>query len=92
MPKSTDTDPVRRLEVLVRDLHAQTASLTKPVRRRYPLMFALLLTASVAAIFQGFELWVAQTPWLREHPLLLIAAGLLLLFITGGLYRVLQKP
>ncbi len=87
-----DTDPVRRLELLVRELHAETASLTKPARKRYPLVFALLLTTSVAAIFQGFEILVDQTPWLHDHPLLLLGGGLGLLFVTGGLYRVLQKP
>ncbi len=92
MVKLPERDPVEQVEVLIRALHAQTAHATKPVRKRYPLLFALLLTFSVAAIFQGFEILVSETPWLREHPIFLMVAGLALLFITGGLYKVLQKP
>jgi len=85
-------DPLANIESVVRDINGQAERYTKPARRRYPFLFALLLTFAAASIFQGFEIFVNQTPFLREHPLLLIGGGLFLLAVTGGLYRVLTKP
>jgi hypothetical protein len=65
MAKLPERDPIEQMEVLIRELHAETAHMTKPVRKRYPLLFALLLTFSVAAISQGFEILVNETPFLR---------------------------
>lgn len=86
------SDPIHNIELMVKDIHDRGGKLTQPVRRRYPFLFALLLTISGAAIFQGFELVVEQTPALQSHPVGLIVGGMLLLLFTGGLYRVLDKP
>lgn len=86
------SDPLENIELMVKDIHEQGERLTQPVRRRYPFLFALLLTFSAAAIFKGFELVVDEMPLLKDHPLVLIFGGMLLLLFTGGLYRVLDQP
>ncbi len=87
-----ETDPVERIETMVRGLSNQAERYTKPARKRYPLLFAFLFTFSAAAIFQGFEIFANQVPFFQEHPLGLMAGGILLLLFTGSLYKALHKP
>ena len=87
-----ETDPLRKIEQMVEELHTHAGKYTTPVRKRYPLLFASLLTISATAIFQGLEIIIQSSPILREHPVVLIMGGFGLLLITGGLYRALQQP
>ena len=84
-------DPIQHLEKKVKELHDKAGNLTQPVLRRYPLLFAFLLTFSVAAILHGFELWSDGIALFREHPLYLLGLGVVLLALTGTLYKALAK-
>lgn len=86
-----ERDPILEIERLLKDLNDRAGSFTRPVLNRYPLLFAFLLTFSVAAILHGFELFTDEIPVLREHPWYLIVLGSFLLFITGTLYKKLEK-
>lgn len=83
-------DPIQQMEALVRDIHDALSARTRPVLRRYPLTFAFLFVFAVAAILHGFELIVDHTPFFDEYPWTLLAGGVILLFITGSLYRWLE--
>lgn len=89
---SESKDPIERIETLVRGMHDQAEQYTRPVKKRYPLLFAFLFTFSVAAIFQGFEIFANQIAFFERHPLSLMVVGIIMLFLTGGLYKALQKP
>ena len=84
-------DPIVKIEEVVRGVHDQAGEYTKPVRKRYPLTFAVLFTFSAAAIFQGFEIWANNVVFFQEHPFSLMTIGMVLLIFTGGLYKALQK-
>ena len=88
MPES---DPIKRIETLVEDMHTKTGNFTRPVLDRYPLVFAFLLTFSIAATFHGFELLVQSYSVFQNHPTLLLGLGILGLFLTGSLYKGLRK-
>lgn len=86
-----EKDPIQEVERILKELNDRAGSYTRPVLNRYPLLFAFLLTFSVAAILHGFELVTDEIPFLKENPMYLIILGSFLLFITGTLYKKLEK-
>lgn len=84
-------DPIQEIERIIKEFHDGAGKYTKPVLRRYPLIFAFLLTFSVASILHGFELFTDKMPVFRENPWLLIIIGVVALFLTGTLYKLLEK-
>ncbi len=86
-----ERDPIQELERLVKEMHDEAGKFTKPVLQRYPLLFAFLLTFSVAAILHGFDHVTDELPLFHEHPSMLILSGVLLLFLTGTLYKHLEE-
>jgi hypothetical protein len=86
-----ETDPIRRIEEMVRDIHDGAGKYTQPVLKRYPLLFAFLLTFSLAAILHGFELFADQIEIFQKHPTLLVSIGILTLLVTGALYKSLGR-
>ena len=77
--------------ILLGDPAAGKATQGKYLVRRYPLLFALLLAFGTAAIFTGFHFWVETTRLFHEKPLLLVLLGVIVLFLTGTLYKTLSK-
>lgn len=86
-----EKDPIQRLEEITKDLHDSVGKLTQPVLKRYPLLFAFLLTFSAAAIIHGFNLLMDRVELFNTHPTLLILIGVIALTFTGTLYKTLQK-
>jgi len=86
-----DRDPIREIERIIKELHDKAGNYTRPVLSRYPLIFAFLLTFSLAAILHGFELFTDEVPIFYEHPTLLILIGVVTLLLTGTLYKLLEK-
>lgn len=84
-------DPIKHAEKIVREAHDGAGKYTKPVLRRYPLLFSFLVVFSVAAIVHGFELLTDEFEFFKQYPSSLILMGIFLLFITGMLYKSLDK-
>ncbi len=86
-----EKDPLKEIERILKETHDGAGKYTKPVFKRYPLLFAFFLTFSVAAILHGFELMTDQFEIFHQRPSLLIIIGALALFLTGTLYKLLEK-
>ena len=86
-----ERDPIKEIERIIKELNDNAGTITKPVLRRYPLLFTFLLTFSVAAVLHGFELFTDEFSLFKDNPFLLILIGSLGLFITGTLYKLLEK-
>lgn len=84
-------DPFKEAEDTIRNVTTKAERYTKPVLSRYPLTFALLVTFSLAAILHGFELVAERIELFNRHPWLLIVIGLVLLIVTGTIYKVLES-
>ncbi len=84
-------DPIEQVEKFVKETHDSVGKYTQPTLKRYPLLFAFFLTFSVASILQGFDMWVSGVPLFQQHPTVLIGLGTLALFLTGTLYKLLEK-
>ncbi|MEK7569666.1 MAG: hypothetical protein AAB500_02160 [Patescibacteria group bacterium] len=84
-------DPIEHIDKTLRDAQEMAGKYTQPVLRRYPLLFALLLAFGAAALFTGFHLWAETVPLFHERPAILIFIGVIVLFLTGTLYKTLDK-
>jgi protein-S-isoprenylcysteine O-methyltransferase Ste14 len=78
--------------VHVRDVSSPTANLAvikKEVWRRHPMLFAVLVTIGGTATFTGIEQLLLSVEFLRSHPVVILGLGMLLLLITGTVYKKL---
>ncbi|MCF7815824.1 MAG: hypothetical protein K9M10_03615 [Candidatus Pacebacteria bacterium] len=64
-----------------------------PVRRsifkRFPVTFTLLVTFGVSATFFGIERIIMDISWLNDRPVVILILGLMILILTGSLYKKL---
>lgn len=56
---------------------------------RFPLLFTLLGTFGVVATLYGFERVIDKISFLANNPFILLGTGLLVLILTGSLYKKL---
>ena len=56
---------------------------------RFPIIFTLLASFGVVATFYGFEGMINKIEWLADNPVITFAAGVLVLIVTGSLYKKL---
>lgn len=84
-------DFIEEVEGVVREINDTADKFAKPVRRRYRLLFTLLVVFGVSAILDGFRFFNEEVPLFRDYPIILIAIGILLLLLTGKLYKSLEK-
>ena len=93
-PIEVVSDTLEETENVLHEV-VETADRTiDPIRqslaRRYPTLFLLAVTFGVAAVFFGFERVLGSIDYLNERPWLILALGILVLIITGRLYKKLQ--
>jgi drug/metabolite transporter (DMT)-like permease len=86
-----EKDPILEIERLIKNLHDEAGKYTKPVLNRYPLLFAFLLTFSLAAVLHGFDLVTDKIPLFEEKPWILMVIGVVSLLFTGTLYKLLEN-
>ena len=84
-------DPIEEAEKIVRDLNSIASKHARPILRRYPLVFAFLITFGVAAILDGLKFFLEKIEFFKENPSVLILIGIIVLLLTGTLYKVLTK-
>jgi hypothetical protein len=84
-------DPLKQAEDVLKGIHTETRRQFRPLYRKYPTLFLLLITFSVAAIFHGLDVFMSQFAFFNSNPLLLVLAGIIGLFITGSLYKRLGR-
>jgi len=82
-------DPVENIEHMIKELHDTAGKYTQPVLHRYPLLFLFLVTFSAAAITQGFKELIHEVPYFVAHPGVLMFIGVVVLLLTGKLYKSL---
>ena len=84
-------DPLRHIESLAESTNASMSSRGKNVFRRYPLTFTLLTLFGVTALHEGVKVVLESFHIFEGHPFYLILIGLVVLTITGTLYKKLDK-
>jgi hypothetical protein len=70
-----------------------TDAYVQPVReslfKRFPVIALLLVTFGVSATFFGVERMLSDIAFLDKHPILIFLLGILLLTVSGRLYKKL---
>ena len=84
-------DPIQQAEKVVRNINDTAGKYTQPVLRRYPFLFALLLTFGVSAILEGLRFFLDEIDFFKQNPLILILIGIGILLFTGTLYKKLER-
>jgi hypothetical protein len=87
-------DIISRLERVARNTGTGIDSVVDPVRKtvlkRYPVLFALLISVGATAVFLGIEQLLLQFDILRTQPWLILSLGIVILALTGRLYKKLN--
>ena len=63
----------------------------KSVFGKYPMTFSFLVLVAVIFVLHGFDELIKETPFLNTHPSVLLLIGLIILVLTGTLYKRLDK-
>ncbi len=78
----------------IENLEDKLNDITNPVRKkvlnRFPILFTLLTTFGITAVFFGFERILSEIDFLYKRPWLILLIGILILMATGTLYKVLD--
>jgi hypothetical protein len=88
---SYEKDVLDEVEQVVEEAGQQVEKTVAPIRqslsKRFPTLFILLVTFGVTATLTGMEQILIQIPFLYEHPISIVAFGIVLLVLTGRLYK-----
>jgi len=84
---------LQQVEKMVAERSLEFEKSIKPLRKelhkKYPVVFLLLVTFGVTAVFTGIEQWLLSHEILKEYPLVILGIGVAILTITGTVYRKL---
>lgn len=84
-------DLLKKVEGLTAKLNESLGARTKPLIIRYPVIFALIVVVGVTLMSQGIKGLLFEIPFLNNSPLAMFLFGILILLITGTLYKKLDK-
>ena len=84
-------DILQHVETLSNKLNEVMASRTRSAFRRYPLTFALLILAGVIIVSEGVKGILRSLGLFDFNPWILLIIGILILAITGKLYKKLDN-
>ena len=74
----------------IRRLRDRISDMQESAFERFPLVFTLLGTIGLVATLYGFEGVLDDVDFFADNPLAMLVAGLVLLVVTGTLYRQLN--
>ena len=89
--KRDEIDLLRKVEELTSRLNQLFGEKGRNVFVRYPMTFALLIVFGVVMVTEGLKQLILEIPFLKGNPFTMLLAGLLVLVITGTLYKNLNK-
>ena len=89
--KSMQTDPLQQTEIIAKEASDYIRKRGKGVFNRYPLLFSFLGTFGVVLIIHGFDGMIEKIAVLNNRPLLLLLTGIIILILTGTLYKRIDK-
>lgn len=84
-------DPLKKIEDLTAEINRLFAEKGESVFERYPLLFSLLIVFGATMVTQGIKDLLSEVSFLKDNPLVMLLAGLVVLVVTGTLYKKLKK-
>ncbi|MCE9549011.1 hypothetical protein K8Q98_01280 [Candidatus Nomurabacteria bacterium] len=89
--KEISIDILKHLEDLSNEVNKMMAYHTEAVFKRYPITFGLLILTGVIALHEGLKGLMKEFGLLEINPWYLSIFGIVILVITGTLYKKLDK-
>jgi len=89
--KEISVDLLKHVEDLSSKVNQMMAERTKAVWSRYPITFGLLIFLGAMAVHEGLKGLMKDFGLLDISPWYLLVVGLVILTITGTLYKKLEK-
>lgn len=86
-----EIDLLKKIEDLTAKLNQVFGEKGKYVFIRYPLTFALLIIFGATMVSQAVKELLLEIPLFKNSPIAMLLIGLLVLIITGTLYKKLKK-
>lgn len=86
-----NSDPLGEIEKIAGNVNKWSSKKTRRVFRKYPVTFSLLVLFGVSGVLHGIEELITITPILDKNPILVLILGLIILVLTGTLYKKLEK-
>ncbi|MBX4189609.1 hypothetical protein KW785_03410 [Candidatus Parcubacteria bacterium] len=91
MEPKIELDLLHHVEGLTQELDKSMEKSSRSALKRYPLTFALLTLFGVLAVSDGLKGILKDLGIFEGHPVVLVLVGLLILTITGTLYKKLGE-
>ncbi len=89
--ENKEIDLLKKVEEVTAKLNQEFSERGQSVFSRYPLTFALLVVFGVTMVSQGVKDLLVSVSFLKNQPWVMLFAGILILLITGTLYKRLNK-
>ncbi|MFA6076782.1 MAG: hypothetical protein WC735_01760 [Candidatus Paceibacterota bacterium] len=89
--KRINLDMLKHIEDLSNKINQTVAPRTQAVLSKYPITFGLLILFGVMTVHEGLKGLMKDFGLLDLNPWYLLVAGLVILTITGTLYKKLEK-
>ncbi len=86
-----EIDILKKIEDLTAKINQLFGEKGKNVFSRYPLLFALLIVFGFTMVTQGIKDLLSEVSFFQDKPFTMLLIGLLVLIITGTLYKKLEK-
>ena len=84
-------DIIKRVEELTSRINDIFGKKTRPFLTRYPLLFTMLVIFGAVMISEGMKELVSEISFLHDHPFVMMLVGILVLIVTGTLYKKLKN-
>lgn len=84
-------DLLKKIEELTAQLNKLFSERGRAVFNRYPLSFALLVVFGATMVSQGIKDLLLKWDFFKNQPLYMLLFGIVILVVTGTLYKKLQK-
>lgn len=89
--KDISLDILRYIEDLSNKINQLSEARTQSIFRRYPITFGLVVLVGVVLLSEGLKEVILSLDFFKDHPWYMLFSGLLILIITGRVYKKLNK-
>ena len=83
------SDQLKTLEGSISKLGQQVTQERDSVFEKFPILFLLFSSFGLVATFYGFEKIIDKIPYFVENPEMIFITGVVILFLSGALYKKL---
>lgn len=84
-------DLLKKAEEVTAELNKLFHKKSRPFLYRYPVLFALFVIFGATLVSQGIKELIFEVPFFNGHPFVMLIVGILVLIITGTLFKKLDK-